>query len=499
MNNKKICVIVLFLAVMTILFAVLSCNNPEKDIVENNGDKNSEAGSGESSGTSLASADYDGYEFKIFGFMSYGPVFKAVTYSEVQAETINSDPINDSIFNRNAIIEEMYNITIKEILYGEISDAGDTVVERALRLVRAGDDEFDAGLSPGYTMPRIIGGQNITHDLLTIPELDLSQPWWDQNCIKEFTLANKLNSVTGDISLWNTMATTVFYFNKKLVEDNSFESPYALVKRGDWTWDVFADMSRDVTKDTSGDGKIDRFDQIGITSESGTMLQAVWCAGERITYKDEDDLPVMNINIDRIVNILDKAMPILRSVDYAYASSDLYGRYPNPYFDFTLPKFQNNETLFYTQQLMVVFELREMEADFGVLPFPKYDKAQEKYSSVASDYFVKYVWLPQTNSEPGRAANILQALGHYSREMVTPAFFDITVTNKALRDEESRDMLEIIMNNRIYDLASIYNWGDITGIYNSIYDKRRNDLASQYESKIVKIEAEMQKTVDELF
>jgi len=179
--------------------------------------------------------------------------------------------------------------------------------------------------------------------------------------------------------------------------------------------------------------------------------------------------------------------------------SDLYGLYAtSPAFEFVMPKFKNNETLFYTQQLLVALDLREMEADFGVLPFPKYSKEQKEHYTWATDHFLKYVWIPTTNTEPVHTANILQAMAYYSQQMVIPALYDITITNKALRDEDSLEMLELINRNRIYDLITIYNWGETLAIYNSIYRDRRNDLASKYEANLGKIETAMQKTIDDL-
>jgi len=512
MTSRKICTVLLVISTLLIIFMMLlsfsacstSSNSNSKDGKSNELPYNNN-GSGESGGTDggqsefvPAKADYENDTFNMLGFNGYGVGWRAIEYSDISAETINSDPINDAIFNRNSKVEELYNVKIKEVLHGDAT-SGFNAIDTTIRLMTAGDNSFDAGLSPGDAMPKIIGERNMTYNLLAIPELDLSKSWWNQDCVDAFTLGGKLHSVTGDISLWNVMATMVFYFNKKLIEDVGLESPYDFVKSGDWTWDKLAEMAKDATRDTTGDGKIDRFDQIGIASETDTMLQAVLCSGEKLTYKDSDGLPVINTNLERINMVIDKAMPILRSDEYAYATSDLYGRYPNPFFDFTLPKFRDNTTLFYTQQLMVALDLREMEADFGILPYPKFNKEQTDYYSYAEEYFVKYVWIPHTNPDPGKAATIIQAMGYYGQQMVIPALYEVTITNKALRDVESKEMLELINSSRVFELAYIYKWGEILNIYFDIYNKKTNNLASQYESKRDKIESAIQVTIGELY
>jgi len=498
--------IALILILTFISAALISCNKPRANninISDGNSNIENETPAGdiindEQIELKPADENYGGYTFRIAGFNSYGGGWKAFDYSEVASETISGDPINDAVYNRNAKVEELYNIKIKEVLYGGLSDDYSSVIAKMTNIVMAGSDEFDAGLSPGNSMPKLIGTKNMTYDLFSIPEFDLAASWWDQNCVKNFSLAGKLHSVSGDISLWNSMGLVVFYANKKIIKDCGLENPYDLVRSGKWTWDKMGEMARGAVRDINGDGVIDRFDQIGIASEEGTMGEAVLCAGERFSYKDADDMPVLNTNYDRISAVLDKAMPVLRSEEYAYASSDLYGKYPNPYFNFTMPKFQENQTLFYTQQLMVALDLREMEADFSVLPFPKLDENQDQYYSCATDYFVTYAWLPVTGGETARSGNILQAMGYYSQQMVIPALFDVTITNKALRDEDSLEMLEIIKNSRVYDFFTIYNWGDMLNIYNNIYNKRTNNLFSAVEKSTGKIEAAMKKTIDEL-
>jgi len=503
--RKTIRVLFLVLVALTVIFALMACNTEgDKKASDNLGGDDSARTAGDADGSEKsefqpADEKFTGYEFRVYNLMSFGQsAWVALDYSEVQPEVLNADPINDAIFNRNKQVEDVYDITIKEVQFGERLEDMGVSISKVITMMQAGEDLFDAGLINGNSMPQLFALKTAMYDLKALPEIDLSKSWWDQNSVEGFSLGGKLYSATGDITIWHTLASAVFYFNKKLIEDNSLESPYNLVRSGEWTWDKMSEMARDVTKDTSGDGKIDREDQIGITSEDGTMLESIFCAGERLTTKDENDMPVLNTNFDRINAVLDKAMPILRSADYAYASSDLYGRYPNPYFYFTMPKFKDSTVLFYTQQLMVALNLREMEADFGIVPFPKLDKNQDKYYSVATNHFLKYAWIPTTNATPGKAGYILDAMAYYSQQMVTPAVMGVTITSKALRDEESLEMLKIILENRVYDLATIYHWGTIGAPYAAVYTKKTNNFSSEFEKIRIQVETAIQETIDDL-
>ena len=58
------------------------------------------------------------------------------------------------------------------------------------------------------------------------------------------------------------------------------------------------------------------------------------------------------------------------------------------------------------------------------------------------------------------------------------AYIDRALTYKYLRDEESADMLDIIFDNRVYEVVDIYKWGKgINSVFGDGIDSTR--LASQ--------------------
>jgi hypothetical protein len=55
--------------------------------------------------------------------------------------------------------------------------------------------------------------------------------------------------------------------------------------------------------------------------------------------------------------------------------------------------------------------------------------------------------------------HVIEALYARSRYTLIPAYFEITITNKLMRDEDSAEMLEIIINSRSFDLGFMRDWG----------------------------------------
>ena len=49
------------------------------------------------------------------------------------------------------------------------------------------------------------------------------------------------------------------YYNKDMIEEAGLPDPYDLYREGDWTYETFTELAREVTTDTTGDGDIDQY------------------------------------------------------------------------------------------------------------------------------------------------------------------------------------------------------------------------------------------------
>ncbi|MCL2159527.1 MAG: extracellular solute-binding protein [Oscillospiraceae bacterium] len=442
--------------------------------------------------------DYGGYEFTILGYDGAAEgTWQIAAISEIIAEVDSGEPINDALYRRNTEVEELYNITfgIVPITYPNRGD----FATKFTRAVLSGDDMFDAAFLLGDSLPASLSKNNMACDLQTIPSLDLSMSWWDQNSIKGMSIGGKVNAVIGDVNLYSATAPLAIFANKKIMQDNDVGDLYEMVREGKWTWDVLYGIAKNVTKDINGDGIIDKNDQIGLFGQYLHLQTAIMSAGEIMTPKDSADIPVLSPNFERIAAIVSKVGPILKDRAASIIADDITAGYNNVFFDFILPKFRDDEIMFHVNQLLFSFELRNMDADFAILPFPKYDETQSGYGAMLANAWATYTVIPITCTDTERAANILQAMGYYSQKYVTPAYYDVTVTNKLIRDDGSAEMLDIIMKNRVFDLSYLYNWGDINGMLGTISSSGKSDtFLSQFEKNEGKIDTAIQKTLDQL-
>ena len=137
-----------------------------------------------------------------------------------------------------------------------------------------------------------------------------------------------------------------------------------------------------------------------------------------------------------------------------------------------------DRALFYGEVLSYIVNLRDMNSEFGVLPIPKFDEAQEGYITYCETLSSTSV-MPNVG-EPEKAAAVLEAMAVQSYITVTPAYYEIALERKYSRDEESVEMIDIALENRVYDIGRIYSTLNVSAIFQDLAAKGSTDFASAF-------------------
>ena len=156
--------------------------------------------------------------------------------------------------------------------------------------------------------------------------------------------------------------------------------------------------------------------------------------------------------------------------------------------------FIEGRSLFYGEVMFHVNRLREMADDFGIIPMPKYDEAQEHYITYTNPAGLMLV-IPKTTADVGCTGSVLEAMASLSHTTLTPAYYDNALKGKFARDNDSGAMLDLIFENRVYDLTQIYGWGSMPSSDNALALKGSSDLASLIAQKQSAIDTSIEKFV----
>ena len=419
--------------------------------------------------------DYKGYKFRILADS------KDKDSSEIYADSVNGTAINDAVYMRNIAVSAKYNIFIE----GWFSDNPETAAKKS---VQSGDNNFDIFAIPMYRSAQL-ATQGCLIDLYCIPYIDFDKPWWDKNAIKQLSIMTKLHFTTSDLLISHNDATSIFLFNKRLFVDCGFEDPYNLVKEGKWTVDKMFEMSKKAARDLNGDGKIDaKNDMFGLLVYDASIYKNVLGSGSSFVMKDANDLPYLDLT-ERLLKSFNKWINIYK------ADSTFVPWEPWEWSQFDV-LFREYRALFMYSDMSVVPMQRTYEADFGILPNPKIDENQESYVNAVNPFISNSVSIPVTNSDLERTGIILEAMTAESYYTLRPAYYDLAVSTKFYRDEESSEMLDIIFANRFYDLGLVYQFGVIINMLDETTINGNSDVVSQFDKYHKKIEAGIEEIME---
>ncbi|NLZ35909.1 MAG: hypothetical protein GX897_00310 [Clostridiales bacterium] len=406
---------------------------------------------------------------------------------DIWAEEITGEIINDAVFQRNSIIQERYNLTIvskKELDQKAAINRANAAADGSIDLATVALKTFAA-----------LAGSGALVELTSVPYINLDMPWYDSSSVECLSIANKLYGVCSDYTIMDKDATTGMVFNKQMHTDYNLEDPYALVKSGSWTIDKLIGMSANISSDVNGDGKFDDNDRYGLLYQRDTMSSFYNGCGGIIAAKDENDLPVMFLNTEESFAILDKLYDYLYNEEICFHVMKFFDPKPEGFTNGMTRMFQSNSALFMWIRMADVENLRTMDVDFGILPIPKLDEKQNRYYHSVNPYVGATVIVPKSAPDLELTGIFIEAISAESKYILQPTYYEVMLTTKLTRDNESLDMLDIIFTSRIYDNGEIYDFGGIGSdlIYMTMtYDR---DMASKYAKKEKQIAKEIEKTI----
>lgn len=406
---------------------------------------------------------------------------------EIWVESLNGEVVNDAVYNRNLKLEEKYNFDIQAVFASSIPS-------QARNDIASGNGQFDV-VMPNTSESATLAREGVLFDLYDVPYIDVSQEWWDHNAVRDLSIANHLWFCDGEINYQDNDATWVVMFNKDIIGDYDIDDPYQVVRDDKWTTDVLLDMTSDVSTDLDGDGEMGYDDMWGMVTAYTTVNSMIYAANIKIVSKDENDLPYLTFNTDRTQTVLEKAIAIMEEDNRSFVTNHFSGK---GYDAFTMREvFGGGRGLFYGEVLMHVKTMRWSEVTFGVVPFPKYDESIEGYP-----HFIHatatMVAIPLTTPDPEFTGLMTEAMAAESMNTLTPAYYDVALTGKYMRDNESAEMLDLIIDSRVYDLGHIYAWGGLSDGFVSLVQKKSTDFSSFYESKAPSAQAAIDKFLEGL-
>ena len=195
----------------------------------------------------------------------------------------------------------------------------------------------------------------------------------------------------------------------------------------------------------------------GFASCTGINTDAYWASCDiPILAKNADGYYEYVMDIERLSNAMDKILYLF----YDCGGTFLYPvKTNNVEQDDLRELFAKGETAMTTIRLVAVEQpdVRNMEQQYGIVPVPKYDEAQEGYGTMIHDQFTVFA-VPASASKDklDMIGAALEVMASESQRLVKPAYYEIALKRKYMSDPEAWEMLDLIFSEVRIDAAVTY-------------------------------------------
>ena len=345
------------------------------------------------------------------------------------------------------------------------------------------------------------------YDLNSLDYVDLSCEWWDQDANKDLSIYGKMFYTTGDISTVDNLATHIILFNKKIAQENNIEDLYSSVAEGKWTVDKFLSYVKLVGEDMNGDDTMNESDKYGLLTWNDVLQASLSGSRVRIAQTNSEGEIELSLYSDKSVSLIDSLSAVFNDGTkvYNYTTRNMGSTQASSTYDKERDDmFNEDRALFYATVCNTIPRHRDSQTlDFGILPYPKYDEAQEAYGSYVGASYSGMICVESTIEDKAYVGTVIESLAYEGMKETTPVYYEYLLKGQFIRDEESGDMLDIIFNQRCFDLGIYYKIPSASPYTSSltslIAQRESGTFASRYDSALSAAKKEVQDLNDKIY
>lgn len=390
---------------------------------------------------------------------------------ELYASEDSDSTVDQLVYKRNQLIQQRFGCTIvaDETQATGLEDMTShyNYIQNALN---RGECDFDLVMLMAYQTGKLVTSgyyldwlEDTTYCKASIESGAL---WWPANINKDSTIMGHQYMAVSDLCLTTMEMCYAVLFNKDMESDENVakqefntETLYQAVDAGNWTLEHFYSIVKDFYRDSADagvQGTKDEADRYGLALGLGTDSDAwAFALGFQYITNDGVNMPEM-WTVTTKVNSAIEQLRALTSSDITYGAVWADGYSKRTQF------FVDGHALFNLSSLeQLKYEtFHEMESDYGVLPYPKYDTNQKQYLTGTMDHYTM-LSIPLYNFNLELTDVLVEALSAESSNSVKDAYYESVLKYNSSRDPDSIRMIELIMAGRRYDLTT-YHYSDIS-------------------------------------
>lgn len=431
-------------------------------------------------------------------FDNYPGTFKEERYSEIRdfevavpesdsngyfclscTEDFNGSQVHDSMVRRDSMLYEKHGISVTYNTF-PANDNGVTLrqtVQNALSSNIRTSDMIGGGLNY-CILP--LNDMGFLYHINQAEYVNFDNPWWASYFIDGVAYKGNVNYAAamalgpGFFGAPYTMICNLYLQNQGIyLPDGTQMDIFELVETGEWTLEVFYDITREYTLDLNHDDKIipadDRLAYAHIRSFITAGCHYI-AAGMKFSSWDEAGNIKVDLTDETVVNCVDRLQGIFDT---------LKDNWHDTLWDNQIQIFMNGHALFFGNSMTYIANLTQMVADYAIIPLPKGSADQKSYYTGINTWTSAYIAIPRQVEDPEFIGHTLELLGYYAYTEVRPVLYDKIICVRLERDLRQRDIMDTIYGSLYTDLNFIQNFAGSAGIVgNCIMDATQSYATS---------------------
>ena len=282
--------------------------------------------------------------------------------------------------------------------------------------------------------------------------------------------------MNGSFNYEDDCKTYCLMFNKELAKKHyqTADVFYDEVKNMEWTLDKMYEYAQNVSENL-GSPDWDENDKYGFVCTWEYGIGFFYSAGLKFVKCEAGSEPTLILDGPGLA----KATDLLGKIQLLFNNEITYwpecgGEQKG------LKAFFGGRALFFGEITGYIIDANKtMEEDFGILPLPMYKKEQQQYISWAHGISSSMV-IPYHVDDPEKFGLMLEGFNILSDYYVRPAFYDVVLTRKSVKDADSGPMLDIIFAGRVYDFAMYYTNLGLMHAFNNCVIGNHTGFVTEY-------------------
>ncbi len=408
-----------------------------------------------------------------FGGDTYVILSRELTAYEYESSEEDGNIVKAAVTHRNDLIEDRFKVSLEIVKRPGNWAERESFISDVEVAFKSGHLYDLVSTHSAYTAS--LGIKGFLYNMMNLEDVDFGEKWWCPAYTKNVVYNGAAYTAVGDIGYTLYEFLMCVFYNKTIASQYQVEDLYALVRSQDWTIDKMMEIVVKVSEDVNGNDVPDTGDVFGLAMSNHSARLAMTAWGAEMTEPGDNGRQKVHLNYDKFyeayAKLYDATWSHPKNVCWLVEGSQ------------HVPEFVNDHILFFPERMTDASRMRDMTSEYGILPFPKYDKDQENYISSARDA-MNAIGIMRTIENPDMVGKITEALCMYGLSEITPAYYETTLKYRYLNDPDAVYVLDLIRDTLTFEFAMTYTYS-LNTLYSLAGDgikAQQKDIASSIRS-----------------